>query len=79
MVYWDADQDIETADYVEVLLGQTLEVYAFSNGGEGTKSSPAWEFQMGESMSYFFFSKVVKTKNTKTFEKNILHPAVVWH
>jgi hypothetical protein len=69
-VYWDADQDIETADYVEVLLGQTLEayvrnlkpkkryklrVYAFSNGGEGTKSSPAWEFQMGESMSYFFF------------------------
>jgi hypothetical protein len=62
VVYWDADQDIETADYVEVLLGQTLEayvrnlkpkkryklrVYAFSNGGEGTKSSPAWEFQMG--------------------------------
>ncbi|CAG0917911.1 unnamed protein product, partial [Notodromas monacha] len=64
VLYWDADQDVESAHEVFVRLGEALEAYvrdlkpkkryklrvlAFSNGGYGTKSSPAWEFQMGTS------------------------------
>ena len=62
ILFWEADQDVSTATAVVVSLGRKLEarvtdlspgkvyklrVLAYSQGGQGKMSSPAWEFQMG--------------------------------
>ena len=62
MRVWERDQDISDANDTFVPLGQRLEawitdlepgssyklrVLAYSAGGDGKMSSPAWEFQMG--------------------------------
>lgn len=61
--YWESDTDISVANNTIVYLGNRLEatisdltpgktyylrVLAFSQGGEGKMSSPAWQFQMGD-------------------------------
>jgi hypothetical protein len=61
--YWESDKDISVANNTIVYLGNRLEatindltpgktyylrVLAFSQGGEGKMSSPAWQFQMGD-------------------------------
>ena len=61
--YWESDKDISMANHTIVYLGNRLEatindltpgktyylrVLAFSQGGEGKMSSPAWQFQMGD-------------------------------
>jgi len=60
---WERDQDISDANDTFLELGQALRlritdlepgewyklrVLAFSAGGDGKMSSPAWEFQMGD-------------------------------
>lgn len=62
MRVWEADQDMSTANDTIVTIGNNLEacasnltpgktytlrVLAFSNGGDGHMSSPAYIFQMG--------------------------------
>ena len=61
--YWESDQDVSRANDTIVYIGNNLEttidtltpgktyflrVLAFSQGGEGKMSSPAWQFQMGD-------------------------------
>ena len=61
--YWESDKDISVANNTVVYIGNRLEaviddltpgktyflrVLAFSQGGEGKMSSPAWQFQMGD-------------------------------
>jgi len=61
--YWESDRDISEANHTSVYIGSPLEatitgltpgktyylrVLAFSQGGEGKMSSPAWQFQMGD-------------------------------
>jgi len=61
--YWESDKDISVANDTIVYIGNRLEttiedltpgktyylrVLAFSQGGEGKMSSPAWQFQMGD-------------------------------
>merc|ERR1711874_774045 len=61
--YWESDKDISVANDTTVYIGRNLEtiiddlspgktyflrVLAFSQGGEGKMSSPAWQFQMGD-------------------------------
>lgn len=61
--WWESDQDISKANDTIVYIGNRLEttitgltpgntyflrVLAFSQGGEGKMSSPAWQFQMGD-------------------------------
>lgn len=61
--YWESDKDISVANNTAVYIGNRLEttisdltpgktyylrVLAFSQGGEGKMSSPAWQFQMGD-------------------------------
>merc|ERR1712045_299154 len=61
--YWESDKDISVANNTIVYIGNRLEtviedltpgktyflrVFAFSQGGEGKMSSPAWQFQMGD-------------------------------
>merc|ERR1712020_725949 len=61
--YWELDKDISVANDTIVYIGNRLEttiedltpgkiyylrVLAFSQGGEGKMSSPAWQFQMGD-------------------------------
>ena len=61
--YWESDKDISVANNTIVYIGNRLEttindltpgktyylrVLAFSQGGEGKMSSPAWQFQMGD-------------------------------
>ena len=61
--YWEADKDVSQANETTIYIGNTLEatitdlspgkwyflrVFAWSQGGEGKMSSPAWRFQMGE-------------------------------
>merc|ERR1712020_464160 len=61
--YWESDKDISVANNTIVYIGNALEaviddltpgktyflrVLAFSQGGEGKMSSPAWQFQMGD-------------------------------
>jgi hypothetical protein len=63
--YWESDKDISVANNTVVYIGNRLEttisdltpgktyylrVLAFSQGGEGKMSSPAWQFQMGKFM-----------------------------
>ncbi|CAG0881139.1 unnamed protein product [Darwinula stevensoni] len=63
ILYWEVDQDFSEAKMVAKYLGGDLEAYiydlspgkryllrvlAFSQGGFGKMSSPAWEFQMGD-------------------------------
>ena len=60
---WESDRDISEANDTTVYIGNKLEatindltpgktyylrVLAFSQGGEGKMSSPAWQFQMGD-------------------------------
>ena len=60
---WESDKDISVANDTIVYIGNRLEaviddltpgktyflrVLAFSQGGEGKMSSPAWQFQMGD-------------------------------
>ena len=60
---WESDKDISQANDTVVYIGNRLEaiiddlapgktyflrVLAFSQGGEGKMSSPAWQFQMGD-------------------------------
>ena len=60
---WESDKDISIANDTIVYIGNRLEaviddltpgktyflrVLAFSQGGEGKMSSPAWQFQMGD-------------------------------
>jgi Fibronectin type III domain len=60
---WESDKDISLANDTVVYIGNKLEaiisdltpgksyflrVLAFSQGGEGKMSSPAWQFQMGD-------------------------------
>lgn len=60
---WEADKDISEANDTTIYIGHVLEatitdlspgkwyflrVLAWSQGGEGKMSSPAWRFQMGE-------------------------------
>lgn len=60
---WESDKDISVANDTVVYIGSKLEatlddltpgktyflrVLAFSQGGEGKMSSPAWQFQMGD-------------------------------
>jgi hypothetical protein len=61
--YWESDKDMSVANKTVVYLGNPpeatisnltpgrtyqLRVLAFSRGGEGKMSSPAWQFQMGD-------------------------------
>jgi hypothetical protein len=61
--YWESDKDVSQANDTVVYIGNRLEttindltpgktyylrVLAFSQGGEGKMSSPAWQFQMGD-------------------------------
>ena len=70
ILYWEVDQDFSEAKVVTKLLGGDLEAYiydlspgkryllrvlAFSQGGYGKMSSPAWEFQMGLLQINFLF------------------------
>ncbi len=63
MRVWESDRDISEANDTTVYIGKALEatisdltpgktyflrVLAFSQGGEGKMSSPAWQFQMGD-------------------------------
>ena len=60
---WENDKDVSEANDTVVYIGNRLEaiiddltpgktyflrVLAFSQGGEGKMSSPAWQFQMGD-------------------------------
>ena len=60
---WESDRDISEANDTVIYIGNKLEatindltpgktyylrVLAFSQGGEGKMSSPAWQFQMGD-------------------------------
>lgn len=60
---WESDKDVSVANDTVVYIGNRLEaviddltpgktyflrVLAFSQGGEGKMSSPAWQFQMGD-------------------------------
>ena len=60
---WESDKDISLANDTVIYIGNKLEatisdltpgksyflrVLAFSQGGEGKMSSPAWQFQMGD-------------------------------
>ena len=59
--YWESDRDISEANDTVIYIGNKLEatiddltpgktyylrVLAFSQGGEGKMSSPAWQFQV---------------------------------
>ena len=61
MRYWESDRDISEANDTVIYIGNKLEatiddltpgktyylrVLAFSQGGEGKMSSPAWQFQV---------------------------------
>ncbi len=61
--YWESDRDISEANETKIFIGNKLEatindltpgktyflrVLAYSQGGEGKMSSPAWQFQMGD-------------------------------
>ncbi len=63
MRYWESDKDISSASNTVIYMGNPMEttiidltpgktyylrVLAFSQGGEGKMSSPAWQFQMGD-------------------------------
>ena len=60
---WESDKDISVANDTVIYIGNRLETFidnltpgktyflrvlAFSQGGEGKMSSPAWQFQMGD-------------------------------
>ena len=64
---WESDKDISQANDTVVYIGNRLEaiiddltpgktyflrVFAFSQGGEGKMSSPAWQFQMGDPKTF---------------------------
>ncbi|XP_073990489.1 contactin isoform X2 [Rhodnius prolixus] len=64
---WEVDQDMSTANDTIIERGSTLEAYvtnlspgktyhlrvlAFSNGGDGRMSSPAFTFQMGDAQEF---------------------------
>ena len=74
---WESDKDISDANDTVVYIGNQLKatisnltpgktymlrVLAFSQGGEGKMSSPAWQFQMGD----------VKTLNSATTTMSVI-------
>uniref|UniRef100_A0A224X5J2 Putative receptor mediating netrin-dependent axon guidance n=1 Tax=Panstrongylus lignarius TaxID=156445 RepID=A0A224X5J2_9HEMI len=71
---WEVDQDMSTANDTIIERGSTLEAYvrnlspgktyhlrvlAYSNGGDGRMSSPAFTFQMGEAETFRSISSTV--------------------
>ena len=74
---WESDKDISDANDTQLYIGNQLKatisnltpgktymlrVLAFSQGGEGKMSSPAWQFQMGD----------VKTLNSATTTMSVI-------
>ncbi len=77
--YWESDKDVSQANDTVVYIGNRLEttindltpgktyylrVLAFSQGGEGKMSSPAWQFQMGDPDTLNAASTVLTTTVT---------------
>lgn len=91
---WESDKDISQANDTVVYIGNRLEaviddlapgktyflrVLAFSQGGEGKMSSPAWQFQMGDPDALNLAVSNIATNFWTICATPLLLTLLLWH